>query len=90
VHSVTTDDFGVYYKGLGINEKEFTDVIKKDLLWAFLSIVCILVFMIIYMEAIFTAMMGMVSIFLSFPIAFFFYRIVFGFTTVGALHITSL
>ena len=58
-------------------ERETSRVVMADFMWAGLSILSVWVYMLIHLGSVFLSLIGIVEIFMSFPVALFFYKPLF-------------
>ncbi|KAL3861177.1 hypothetical protein ACJMK2_007242 [Sinanodonta woodiana] len=82
----STDNLDVLYGGKEIFDYEVDKMFWSDMRLALYGLVCIFLLMLILSMSPWLTMMGMLSILLSFPIAIFFYRIVFNIIGLGILN----
>lgn len=61
----------------GLEEAEFQSVILTDFSLAILSILSVWIYMLIHLGSIFLATVGIFEVFVAFPVALFFYKLVF-------------
>lgn len=76
-------DFGelgnleVLFANAELQVREFTNVVMMDFMWAGMSILSVWIYMLIHLGSVFLSLVGILEIFLSFPVALFFYKPVF-------------
>lgn len=71
------DNLEVLFGNVELQTREFTRVVQSDFMWAGLSILSVWVYMLIHLGSVFLSLVGILEIFLSFPVALFFYKPVF-------------
>ena len=71
------DNFEVLFYNPELNDRENSKVVMADFMWAGLSILSVWVYMLIHLGSVFLSLIGIVEIFMSFPVALFFYKPVF-------------
>ncbi|KAJ8319852.1 hypothetical protein KUTeg_001439 [Tegillarca granosa] len=82
----STDKVQVLFGGNEIFDYEVDNTFWNDLRLAIISAASIAVFMMILTSSLWLTLWGIVSICLSFPLAFFFYRVVCGIRALGILN----
>ncbi|KAK3589530.1 hypothetical protein CHS0354_041654 [Potamilus streckersoni] len=82
----STEDLDVLYGGKEIFDYEVDRMFWSDMRLAIYGLVCIFLLMLVLSMSPWLTIMGMLSILLSFPIAIFFYRIVFNIIGLGILN----
>lgn len=71
------NDVEVIFYNFMIENEEFLNVVNKDFIWAFLSILSVWIYMLIHTQSVFLSLVGIFEVFMSFPVALFFYSIIF-------------
>eukprot|EP00854_Cymbomonas_tetramitiformis_P014025 gene14025-16579_t len=84
------DTVHVYFGGEAITEYEVLHVLYGDVALSCISLVLVTLFMLAHTGSWFITFAGMFEILISFPVAYFFYRVVLGIPYAGMLNFASL
>lgn len=71
------DNLEVLFLNSVWQDKEFERVVLTDFMWGAFSVISVWIYMLIHLGSVFLSVVGILEIFLSFPVALFFYRLVF-------------
>eukprot|EP00210_Caulerpa_lentillifera_P004772 g4556.t1 len=71
------DNLEIIFYNLELNDREFQRIVLSDFMWAGLSILSVWIYMLVHLGSVFLSLVGIFEIFMSFPVALFFYTPIF-------------